>query len=177
MKICTKCKENKDLDKFSKDKRRKDGFECWCKDCKQIVCKTRYANNYHLYDIAARNWQKNNPNKVLEASRAYKLANPEKVKEMNEIWTKNNAAKKCIATAKRRANKLKATPKWLTLIHLEKIESIYKFSITLQKLFNIKFHVDHIIPLQGKMVSGLHVPWNLQILSAQENLSKSNKLI
>jgi len=70
-----------------------------------------------------------------------------------------------VREAKRRASKLSRTPKWA---NLDKIKEIY---------LNCPegYHVDHIIPLQGKLVSGLHVPENLQYLPAHENLSKSNK--
>lgn len=79
--------------------------------------------------------------------------------------------------AKRRASKLMAKPKWLTKQHIRDMVNIYKESKLKNKESGIEHHVDHIIPLQGKTVCGLHVPWNLQILTRDENLKKSNKLI
>lgn len=73
------------------------------------------------------------------------------------------------AVAKYKANKLRATPKWLTKKQLNDITEIY------QKC-PIGYHVDHIVPLQGTNICGLHVPWNLQYLPAKENMSKGNKL-
>ena len=79
--------------------------------------------------------------------------------------------------SKRRAAKVLACPKWLSNIDLAKIKSIYKMANNLSKKTGTKHHVDHIVPLQGKDVCGLHVPWNLQVLPAEENLRKYNKLI
>lgn len=79
-------------------------------------------------------------------------------------------------SAKRRVIKKQAMLKWLTKKQIEEIADIYKQAKELEQIFfNRKFHVDHIIPLQGKDVCGLHVPWNLQILTAEENKSKGNK--
>lgn len=77
-------------------------------------------------------------------------------------------------TAKRRCSKLQRTPKWLTLFDKQYIKHIYIQARELEKLDGIKRHVDHIIPLKGKNVSGLHVPQNLQILTETENLTKSS---
>lgn len=80
------------------------------------------------------------------------------------------------AEGKRRAAKLNQTPNWLSKEHCFEILLIYKKANELSKNSNIKYHVDHIIPLQGKEVRGLHVPWNLQILEDKINIKKGNKV-
>lgn len=89
---------------------------------------------------------------------------------------KNNKARYIAHDAKRRASKLNATPVWLSKFDHDYIKHIYIQAKELQKLDGIPRHVDHIIPLQGKTVCGLHVPWNLQILTATENASKGNRI-
>jgi 5-methylcytosine-specific restriction endonuclease McrA len=89
-------------------------------------------------------------------------------------WSKNNRGKRNAITAKRNASKLQRTPIWLTKEHYKQIADFYKKAKELDTLTGIKHHVDHIVPLQGENVSGLHVPWNLQILTATENCSKHN---
>ena len=79
---------------------------------------------------------------------------------------------------RRRNTKHKATPLWLSKSDKKDIGKIYKECRARNKEAGyIKYHVDHIIPLQGTDVCGLHVPWNLQIITARENLAKSNKPI
>ena len=80
-------------------------------------------------------------------------------------WRIKNLSKKAFKEATRRADKLKRTPKWANL------EDIKNFYIACPK----GYHVDHIIPLKGENISGLHVLENLQYLPAMENIKKGNK--
>ena len=91
-------------------------------------------------------------------------------------WRMQNLAKHNASGAKYRAAKLQATPKWLTKQHLKEIEQFYIDAEYLTLLTKENFVVDHIIPLQGKKVCGLHVPWNLQLLTQLENSKKGNRL-
>lgn len=77
--------------------------------------------------------------------------------------------------AKRRAAKLERRPKWIKDYFVEQVKEIYKMAKELEKIFPWKMHVDHIIPMQGVLVSGLDVPWNLEILPWKENIRKGNK--
>jgi len=110
-------------------------------------------------------WQKANPEKVKIYQRTYRANNPEKVKLKDANYRLSNPGKRCAFQAKRNANKLLATPSWA---NLDAINTIYiKASI-------LGLEVDHIIPLQGKNVCGLHVEYNLQLLSKSENSRKGN---
>jgi hypothetical protein len=82
-----------------------------------------------------------------------------------------------IRAAKRRAAKLQRTPAWLTEEDHWMFEEIYSLAKLREELTGVKWHVDHKIPLQGENVCGLHVPTNLQVITATENLNKSNNYI
>jgi hypothetical protein len=134
------------------------------------------------------------PKKILEANKAWRLANHERAKEnqrirnakaysanperkrlLNKIWKANNLATVANDCAKRRAGNAQRIPIWLTDADHAEIKRIYKIANQKTKETGIKWHVDHIIPLRGKNVSGLHVPQNLRVVPALENLRKSNK--
>ncbi len=79
------------------------------------------------------------------------------------------------SASKRRAALLQRIPIWQTEFDELKIKCIYSVAAMLTKVNNEPWTVDHIIPLQGKIVSGLHVPSNLQLMRARENEAKRNK--
>lgn len=149
MKNCSKCKIDKELTEFAKDKNQPDGLYSSCKPCKLNVNKTYYNNNL----------DKERKRGVIKYQ-----ANKDKYGKLVKTYQKANPAKRAHWKAKYRAAKLNATLPGFEKEILAKYEACPK-----------GYHVDHIVPLQGETVSGLHVPWNLQIIPAAENLSKSNK--
>ena len=92
-------------------------------------------------------------------------------------YKRANRSKFNAGNAKRRANKLERTPSWLTVNQHEEMNMFYIEAKTREKETGIKFHVDHIVPLLGETVCGLHVPWNLQVITAYDNLVKGNRLL
>jgi len=78
-------------------------------------------------------------------------------------------------TRKRQTAKLQRVPKWLTVDQIKVMQAFYQIAAMLTRENNEPWHVDHIIPLQGKNVSGLHVPSNLRVIPGSENVKKSNK--
>jgi hypothetical protein len=102
------------------------------------------------------------------------LACREKAKISRLKHQKEKPHMACATANKRYAAKLKRTPQWLTKDHWKQINNFYLEAADRQKVTGIKYEVDHIEPLQGENVSGLHVPWNLQILTKSENCKKGN---
>lgn len=88
----------------------------------------------------------------------------------NDLWVKAD-------TKARRRKHRQATPKWLTRQQKQQIRELYKIAITMTKLSGERYVVDHIVPLRSDVVCGLHVPWNLRVITQDENLQKSNKLV
>jgi hypothetical protein len=109
----------------------------------------------------------------LRARRAvYRAANIEKCRQAVLKWQKSYPEKAAARAAKRRALQLQRTPAWVCAADFS---SIYELRAQLSVTHGTEWHVDHILPLRGKLVSGLHVPENLQCLPATENCKKWNK--
>ena len=91
------------------------------------------------------------------------------------LWKRNNRGQVNASNKLRKVNKIRRTPPWADL---NAIKQIYQEAAELNKIHGPgAYHVDHIIPLQGETVSGLHVENNLQILKAVDNIKKSNKYV
>lgn len=147
-----------------------------------------YAENRDKIAEQKRNRYAANPQKHRDRRKKYYWANRDVQLQKNLEWRVSNKdwladylngnlhvwAKR---TAARRARKLKATPAWLSEGQLDAIRKIYSECAMLSKQTGIAHHVDHIVPLKGRLVCGLHVPWNLQILTALDNLRKNNRLL
>jgi len=110
-----------------------------------------------------------------EASKIYREANKEKVAASKRKYAQENKHVVNAAVARRKAAKLQRTPVWLTEFDKLKIECLYSIAAMLTRENKEPWHVDHIIPLQGDLVSGLHVPSNMQVMRGVENVSKKNK--
>jgi len=122
-------------------------------------------------------WVEANPEKIKENSKKRYLEKNQEIKAYVAEYKKKNPHKANASKAKRKAAKNQRTPKWLNPIDFERIKNQYKLAEILTKLHNEPWHVDHIIPLQGKMVSGLHVPSNLQVIRGSDNCSKQNTFV
>lgn len=205
MKTCTKCGKTKPLNDFYKKADSKDGHASHCKICgkekarqwreknperfKQNL-KAWYEKNKEYAHQKMTEWRAANKDKWNEYGKNYRDKNDEKEKERGKRYRDKNKIKTSIREKKYRyenkekraasirhyqAAKLNRTPKWLSQDQIAEIRSFYEAAIAFKIYAGNDYHVDHIVPLRGKTVSGLHVPWNLQVLPEFENVSKGNR--
>ena len=169
-----------------------------CIECRRLREKHRYHDNPEETKRKVAKKYQNNSEKLREKRRAWYAEHKEKEKAIAKVrsaewraknpnhagaseakkkWKKENAHKVRADTVKRRTAKMKRTPAWLTEDDFWLIEQAYELATLRTKMFGFSWHVDHVIPLQGKNVSGLHVPTNLQVIPWIQNVSKANKYL
>ena len=102
------------------------------------------------------------PEEKRQWKKTHKKANPEYYNTLNSL---------------RKRRHKNATPPWLTHAQKQDIRQLYQIAITMTKTTGERYVVDHIVPLISDEVCGLHVPWNLRVITQEENLKKSNKLL
>ena len=129
-----------------------------CCECANATANKSKSKDRAKYTASSVAWNKQNPQKTFEYHRTVRLRNP----GQRNLWTMNY-----------RTAKFNRMPKWLNNGELFEMESVYTYCSALRKI-GLDYHVDHVVPLRGKSISGLHVPWNLQVLPGRENMSKGN---
>jgi len=159
-KVCNKCLSTKPIGDFSKNKAKPDGRSLYCKACVSRKNKESYEKHKSVR---------------LEKAQIYRDRNSGRIKQYLRDYQKDNLHKYAAYAAFRNKRMAEATPNWLTDAQRKEMEGVYQKARVLTKETGVKHEVDHIVPVRGDSVCGLHVPWNLQVLPKSENIAKGNR--
>lgn len=192
MKTCSKCRECKPLEAFPPCSRNKRAPDSWCRICRAAVARAHGAANREAQRERSRRWRSEHGTAYRQAhreperqrQRLYRQKNAERKNAANRRYREKNrgrrqpkppsAARRAYQNAYcmfRKANKLRATPRWADMSN---VRAIYAEAQRRRELGE-DVHVDHIVPLKSDVVCGLHWEANLQILGAKENVAKRNR--
>lgn len=168
--ICTRCKIEKEEAAFPKAINRKSGLSAWCRACHKSYRKeNREAIRAKQIDYRAKN-----PEYIASLNSDWMKRNAEHQKKMKRKYRSEKPHVQASLNAKYRASLKRATPSWADP---KAIERLYEQAACLTRETGIVHHVDHIYPLQSKIMCGLHVETNLRVIPAEINQAKGNRLI
>jgi len=193
MRLCTKCGLEQPYSEFYK---RSNGYyQSGCRTCRKKIGARRYSEHKEEMLGYTKEWYEKNPEARKNHKEAHQERNPQYNKEYMKEYMKRDYAKKArnkrrreyrklypektrhserVGETRRRAAHRRAVPSWLSEEQKDYISKLYRFRRNVSGVVGREYHVDHIIPLRGKNICGLHVPWNLKIIPAKENLVKGN---
>lgn len=181
MKTCTKCKQEKPYELFSKNYQTKDGYQHHCKKCKldyqrnnpnRKAVSAKYRNANKTICIARSVASQSKKRDYYSAKmKEWSDANRERLLERRRRWYAENSASE-IAKVRKRVGRIQHDLGRLTKAEQAEIQGMYDFC----RIFP-GFEVDHVVPLTHNLVCGMHVPWNLQVLPVSVNRSKGNKFV
>ena len=141
-----------------------------CCECLKVAGREKYKKNKDKLNKKAREVRGANREKYNKYNR--EASKREDYKNTRRVWIMNNPHKGALYNSNYRTAKLKATPAWS---NKAKIEHFYRLARVLTKVKGSPQEVDHIVPLQGENICGLHVHYNLQVIPKSDNRSKGNK--
>ena len=154
-----------------------------CIECLKIewekgnVARAEYFKQYNQKESVKdrkNDWYAANRDKVIQSAATRPAA---ALREYRNAWKRNNILQVRADTKARRRKHRIATPQWLTRRQKSEIRQLYQIAMTMTKTTGEQYVVDHIVPLRSEFVCGLHVPWNLRVITREENLAKSNQLV
>ena len=155
---CTSCKQTLLLSNFGAKKNALHGVRSQCKGCIATWRKTRNADAKETDKLTHKEWYSKNKVRLARLSKSWTQANKD------SVYARNKARKR----------KLKVcTPPWA---NMESIRTEYKLAQWCSDVMKTPYHVDHIIPIKGNNVCGLHVENNLRVIPAVDNIRKYNLL-
>jgi hypothetical protein len=162
-KLCSTCSVEKPVSEFYKQTTRGTyGVRGSCKACDNLKKQSYRAKLGETLKLRKKQEYSKNRESRLAQKKEYRQSNRGKI----------NA----LVAARKKVIKQR-TPKWVTKEELWLIKEAYELAALRTKMFNFSWHVDHVLPLQGETVSGLHVPNNLQVIPGKENVRKGNRMI
>jgi len=133
---------------------------------------TYRLNNQEQYREYQSKWREDNREKSNAYTRKWRSENPEKQYQASRNWVKAVPGRQYALSRSRKKHIKQATPSWANFRY---IRLFYEMAKMEEERLGVPVHVDHIIPLRGKNVCGLHVEDNLQLLTAKDNLRKNNR--
>ena len=160
VKFCNTCHIEKEVSEFYPANRGVLGVRGECAVCnKTKKAVYREKNKERLAELKKANYRKH-IGKNLAQKREYRQANKDKVNALAKAY---------------KVNKMRRLPKWIGKEEMWLIKEAYALAKLRTHIHGFSWHVDHVVPLQGELVSGLHIPENLQVIPWMENIKKKNK--